>query len=344
MTTDQQCSDIAEGSDGSLWFACNEGMLRHAGGRWTRMQSGRKQPAVRLQRRRRWVATAACGSAPTSRAFFSRRPWRSAGSSMHVRDRWLDDIAGLLRPARITAAGYGWAAAAAWTFSTDSAGPTCRATMACCGTRPTRTPFSKISDGSVWIGSPVGVSHILKPEAIDAPKPAAGRHHLGDARCGMRWPMAERARRRQSGAAYRALFAAGRFVRRYARVTATGCRDSDWIETPRTSSTSPACRRTTTGWRSRPSTTITARCRLPARSNFSIPPPWWRAWWAILADAGAVLLLVIGSAGAGIRADCCATTAGWRRWWPGARPSSPRKSTRWNRLVPSSITRPRTTA
>ncbi|GAA0261092.1 ligand-binding sensor domain-containing diguanylate cyclase [Rhodanobacter caeni] len=166
QTTDRQCSDIAEGDDGTLWFACNDGVLRHAEGQWTRMQTGGKAPVSGFSA----VAVDADGGL-----------WLGANepgvwyASLHgaqlqlapVVDAWLDNtLAYFVRRDR---RGWIWVGGGGgvdifdgrrWTHLSRDDGLLWDETN--------QNAFFEDTDGSVWIGSPIGVSHILHPQEMVA--------------------------------------------------------------------------------------------------------------------------------------------------------------------------------
>jgi diguanylate cyclase (GGDEF)-like protein len=169
QTTDRQCSDIAEGSDGALWFACNEGVLRHVDGQWSRMQTRGKAPVSGFSA----VAVDADGGL-----------WLGANepgvwyASVHggqldlapVVDAWLDNT--LAYFVRRDHRGWIWVGGGGgvdifdgrrWTHLSHDDGLLWDETD--------QNAFFEDTDGSVWIGSPIGVSHILRPQDMVARDP-----------------------------------------------------------------------------------------------------------------------------------------------------------------------------
>jgi diguanylate cyclase (GGDEF)-like protein len=169
QATGRQCSDIAEGDDGTLWFACNDGVLRHAEGQWSRMQTGGKAPVSGFSA----VAVDADGGL-----------WLGANepgvwyASVHgeqlelapVVDAWLDNT--LAYFIRRDHRGWIWVGGGGgvdifdgrrWTHLSRDDGLLWDETD--------QNAFFEDTDGSVWIGSPVGVSHILHPQDMVARDP-----------------------------------------------------------------------------------------------------------------------------------------------------------------------------
>lgn len=166
QTTDRQCSDITEDDDGTLWFACNDGLLRHAEGQWSRMQTSGKAPVSGFST----VAVDADGGL-----------WLGANepgvwyASVHggqldvapVVDSWLDNT--LAYFIRRDHRGWIWVGGGGgvdifdgrrWTHLSRDDGLLWDETD--------QNAFLEDTDGSVWIGSPVGVSHILQPQDMVA--------------------------------------------------------------------------------------------------------------------------------------------------------------------------------
>ncbi len=163
------CSDLAEDGAGRLWLACSSGLFRYAAGRWSRVHvlpqespGGFESVAVTPDGRL-WLSSLQPGLLvgnasdadsvnlvsvadpllADSRVYFLRtdhrgRLWVGGNSGVDVLDgeRWtrLDMRDGLL-----------------WDETNHGA-------------------FYADKDGSVWIGTPIGLSHLLKPEELLAPR------------------------------------------------------------------------------------------------------------------------------------------------------------------------------
>ncbi|NKJ22386.1 two-component regulator propeller domain-containing protein [Dyella sp. SG609] len=163
------CSDLAEDRAGRLWAACRAGLFRFAGGRWTHVRvapeealGGYENVAVTPDGRL-WLSSlqpgllgGAAGDADSvtltpvddplladSRVYFLRadrrgRLWVGGNNGVDVLNaqRWtrLTSRDGLL-----------------WDETNHGA-------------------FHADEDGSVWVGTPIGLSHLLKPEELLAPR------------------------------------------------------------------------------------------------------------------------------------------------------------------------------
>lgn len=163
------CSDLAEDADGRLWLACSSGLFRHNSGGWAKVSV---QPAEALggyenvavtQDGRLWLSSLQPGlmaghvtdadhvDAPPvadplladTRFYFLRsdrrgRLWAGGGNGVDVFD------------------GRGWSRLSTrdgllWEEANHGA-------------------FYADDDGTVWIGTPVGLTHILKPDQLLAPR------------------------------------------------------------------------------------------------------------------------------------------------------------------------------
>jgi signal transduction histidine kinase/CheY-like chemotaxis protein/streptogramin lyase len=169
LIPNSMCSDLAEDGAGRLWLACSSGLFRYAAGRWNQVHvlpqeipSGFESVAVTADGRL-WLGSLQPGLLvgtvsdadslnltsvtdpllADSRVYFLRtdhrgRLWVGGGSGVDVLDggRWtrLDMHDGLL-----------------WDETDHGA-------------------FYADDDGSVWIGCPVGLSHVLKPDELLAPR------------------------------------------------------------------------------------------------------------------------------------------------------------------------------
>ncbi|WP_158885415.1 ligand-binding sensor domain-containing diguanylate cyclase [Rhodanobacter sp. L36] len=169
QTTDQQCSDIAEGDDGTLWFACNEGVLRYAGEHWTHMETGHVIVASGF-------SAVAVGSdaglwlGANEPGIFRARVHDDELVIAHVADTWLDkSLAYFIRRDHRGLIWIGGGGGVdifdgnAWTHMSRDEGLLWDETD--------QNSFYEDADGSVWIGSAIGVSHVLRPEAMIAPNP-----------------------------------------------------------------------------------------------------------------------------------------------------------------------------
>ena len=284
------CSDLAEDGAGRLWLACSAGLFRYAGGRWSQVRllpeeivSGFESVAVTPDGRL-WLASLQPGLLvgevsdadsvslvsvadpllADSRVYFLRtdqrgRLWVGGNSGVDVLDGkyWtrLDTRDGLL-----------------WDETNHGA-------------------FYADADGSVWIGSPIGLSHLLKPEQLLAARQIHPR--LVSAQYGMH---------ELSGQGQKVAFGAGdALVLHFAvlgnssgspvrfRYRLSGI-DGDWVEAStrelRYASLPPG------SYRFELQTLDENQRRLsaPISLTFTLSPPWWQSG---LAYAAAVLLALI---------------------------------------------------
>jgi len=159
-----QCSDIAESAPGKLWFACNAGLLRFADGRWTLLAaSGDTAPGGYIA-----VAASADGTLwlGANEPGLFRGEVRGDSVRLHrVTDRWLDNT--LAYFVRLDSRGWLWVGGSAgvdvfdgrrWVHVSQDAGLLWDETD--------QNAFFEDVDGSVWVGSAIGVSHIRDPQAL----------------------------------------------------------------------------------------------------------------------------------------------------------------------------------
>lgn len=285
------CSDLAEDGNGRLWLACSAGLFRYDAGRWSKVAvlpqespSGYESVQVTSDGRL-WLSSLQPGLLvgnasdadsvdltavadpliADSRVYFLRtdhrgRLWAGGNSGVDVLDgkHWtrLDMRDGLL-----------------WDETNHGA-------------------FYADEDGSVWIGSPIGLSHLLKPEELLAPRQIHPR--LVSAQYGTQ-PLQSQGQQVDFGAgnALTLHFAvlgnsSGSPVRFRYRLSNI---DSDWVESSarelRYASLPPG------SYRFDLQTVDENQRRLSAPINlsFTVSPPWWRS---SLAYVCAVLLALGG--------------------------------------------------
>lgn len=280
------CSDIAEDADGRLWVACSSGLYRHNAGGWARIHvhpeesSGGYENVAVTPDGRLWLSSLQPGLlvahttdaeqitvAPVddplladTRFYFLRvdrrgRLWAGGGNGVDVADggHWtrLSMRDGLL-----------------WDETNHGA-------------------FFADDDGTVWIGAPVGVTHVLDPERLLAPR----RIHplLLAARYGERDVEAAATLSFRNATALGLRFgvsgnSAGHPVRFRYRLPGV---DGDWVETAqrevRYASLPPGHYRFELQ-----AVDVNRRSQSePVTLEFTVSPPWWRTPWAY---AGAVVL------------------------------------------------------
>ena len=287
------CSDLAEDSAGRLWLACSSGLFRYAAGRWSQVrvlpqeipggfESVQVTPDGRL-----WLSAlqpgllvGKVGDADSvnltsvadplladSRVYFLRidhrgRLWVGSNSGVDVLngDSWtrLDMRDGLL-----------------WDETDHGA-------------------FYADDDGSVWIGTPIGLSHLLKPDALLAPRQIHPR--LVSAQYGTR---------QLDGKGQRVDFeAGGALVLRFAVLgNSSGSPvrfryrlsniDRDWVEAStrelRYAALPPG------SYRFELETIDVNQRRLsaPTSLSFTLSPPWWQSSLAYAAAALLALVVIV---------------------------------------------------
>jgi signal transduction histidine kinase/ligand-binding sensor domain-containing protein len=288
------CSDMAEDPVGRLWLACNSGLYRRNVGGWQRVRvqpddalGGYENVAVTPDGRL-WLSSLqpgllsgqasdepALAMAPVAdpllaatRFYFLRadrrgRLWAGGGYGVDVLDsgRWtrLSSRDGLL-----------------WDESNHGA-------------------FHADADGSVWIGTPVGLTHVLKPDTLLAPRTLLPR--VLAIRYGGQPVHAPAELPHSTGAALTLAFgvagnSAGHPVHFRYRLSPL---DTDWVDTPQREVRYASLphghyrfelqvvdenRRTTSQ---------------PVSLAFSVRPPWWLAPWALVLFAFAALALGAGA-------------------------------------------------
>lgn len=164
QTTENQCSDIAGDSHGTLWFACNTGVLRFANEQWTKMLA----PGINMAS---GFAAIAVGADDTlwlganEPGIFRGKATGNTLNLSRIDDPWLENsLAYFVRRDRrgwIWVGGGGGADVydgTRWTHISKDDGLIWDETD--------QNAFFEDDDGSVWIGTAVGVSHILHPEAM----------------------------------------------------------------------------------------------------------------------------------------------------------------------------------
>jgi diguanylate cyclase (GGDEF)-like protein len=169
QSTDNQCSDIAEDGHGALWFACNAGVLRYADDRWTLMAATEVSMASGF--------AAITIGADNSLWLGANEPGVFRGKVVGdqltiaaVDDSWLQRS--LVYFIRRDRRGWIWVGGGggvdvyngkSWTHLSQDDGLIWDETD--------QNTFFEDGDGSIWIGTPVGISHILKPEAMLSASP-----------------------------------------------------------------------------------------------------------------------------------------------------------------------------
>jgi signal transduction histidine kinase/ligand-binding sensor domain-containing protein len=284
------CSDLAQDADGRLWLACSSGLFRHNSSGWAKVSV---QPAEALggyenvavtQDGRLWLSSLQPGlmvghvtdadhvDAPPvadplltdTRFYFLRadrsgRLWAGGGNGVDVFD------------------GRGWSRLSTrdgllWEEANHGA-------------------FYADDDGTVWIGTPVGLTHILKPNQLLAPRridPLIFSARYGDREFGAQSPTLPF---EKAGALVLRFGVLGNSAGNpvHFRYRLSGV-DKDWVETAQrevryASLPSGSYRfelEAVDVNRRGTSATVTL--------SFGVAPPWWNTPWAYL---GAVLLSLV---------------------------------------------------
>ena len=283
------CSDLAEDAEGRLWLACSSGLFRHNSRGWAKVSV---QPAEALggyenvavtQDGRLWLSSLQPGlmagrvtdadhvDAPAvadplladTRFYFLRsdrrgRLWAGGGNGVDVFD-------GRAWSRLSTRDGLLWEEANHGAFYADD-------------------------DGTVWIGTPVGLTHILKPDQLLAPRgihPLIFSARYGDRQFGAQSPTLPFERAGALVLRFGVLGnSAGNPVHFRYRLSGV---DKDWVETPQRE----------VRYASLPSGSyrfelqaVDVNRRMASATvslSFEVAPPWWNTPWAFI---GAVLLFL----------------------------------------------------
>lgn len=289
QATDKQCSDIAEGDDGSVWFSCHSGVLRYSGGQWTRMQADRTDIAAGFST----IEVDADGSlwlGASQPGVFHATVQSDKLALQQIEDPWLDNT--LAYFVRRDHRGWIWVGGGGgvdvfdgqrWTHLSQADGLLWDET--------TQNGFFEDDDGSVWIGSAIGVSHILQPEAMLADHPS--QVLITSAMHGAT-PVA-------SGDTVRFSDNQAALIVRYAVLGSPSgesprfryrLRGSAWIESDNNVIQLTGLPANHYRLEVQAIDDDHRNFSRPAFFEFHIPPPWWRTWWAgALAGAGLLLLV-----------------------------------------------------
>lgn len=283
------CSDLAEDRAGRLWAACSAGLFRYAAGRWARVKvvpeeslGGYENVAVTPDGRL-WLSSLQPGLLAGS-----------AGDGDSVTMAPVDDpliadsrvyfLRADLR-GRLWVGGNGGVdvlSEARWTRLTTRDGLLWDETN--------HGAFHADADGSVWIGTPIGLSHLLRPEELLAPRELHpwlvsaiyDGHDLADGRPEARFG---------AGRALVLRFAvlgnsSGSPVRFRYRLSGI---DADWVEASSREVRYAALPPGSYRFELQAVDENQRRLSAPIGLAFTLAPPWWRSAPAF---AGAVMLLV----------------------------------------------------
>jgi diguanylate cyclase (GGDEF)-like protein len=289
LSTDKQCSDITEDAQGGLWFACNSGVLRYTNEQWVRMRT----PGVPMASGYSTIASDRDGSlwlGGNEPGVFRARVSGDLLQAVHIGDAWLDNsLAYFIRRDRrglIWIGGGGGVDVydgARWTHIAKDDGLLWDETD--------QNAFFEDADGSVWIGSAIGVSHILKPLAMLAPSARAVM--ITSVRYGTE-PV-------EKGASVHVTDHGAPLTVRYALLGRSSgsaahfryrLRGSDWIET--SAHVLNFTGLSSGDYRFEIQAIDDDRRMLSeiARFDFQIAPPWWLAWWTYPLELLALVIIV----------------------------------------------------
>jgi diguanylate cyclase (GGDEF)-like protein len=290
QSTDNQCSDIAEDSHGTLWFACNAGVLRYADSHWKLMAATQVSMASGFSA----VAVADDGSlwlGANEPGVFRGKVVGDQLSIRAVDDSLLNkSLVYFLRRDR---RGWVWVGGGggvdvyngkSWTHLSSDDGLIWDETD--------QNSFFEDDDGSVWIGTPVGVSHILHPEAMLSGKQQAV----------MITSVMHAAESVREGESVRIDGNGAPLVVRFALLGNTSgdashfryrLQGSDWIETA--SHVINFTGLPAGNYHFEVQAIDDDRRSMSPSSyfDFRIPSPWWFAWWTYPLEALLLLLLLV---------------------------------------------------
>jgi signal transduction histidine kinase/ligand-binding sensor domain-containing protein/CheY-like chemotaxis protein len=286
------CSDLAEDAAGRLWLTCSAGLFRYDGKQWARIHvlpresmGGYENVAITPDGRL-WLSSLQPG------LLVGRI---TGGASVEVRpvdDALLDDTRFYFL--RADRRGRLWAGGGNGVDVLDGGGwKRLSSRDGLLWDETNHGAFYADEDGTVWIGTPVGLSHVLKPDQLLAPRHI--RPLLLSARYGGRELDAQTASLPSETAGALVLrFAvlgnsAGNPVRFRYRLSGV---DPDWVETAarevRYASLPPGSYRFELQAIDENQRSRSESVALP----FVLRPPWWRTPWAYAAAALALLAAV----------------------------------------------------
>lgn len=290
-----EITDVVEGAQSAVWFATEGGLLRWLNGDWSLL------PAAEAQAPGGFAAVAYAGDGWLWLAGASHGLMR-----VHTRGTRFDQARWITDPAVADAAGYftqidahGWL----W-VGTDAGfalfdGKSWRRFGQQDGLIWNDTDENAVladSDGSMWIGTSGGLTHILKPEQLLQSAPLdlrIGRAALGSAlidpgTAALQW---------QHGAALDVHLAEFDFGEPHAQLSVRlrGLSD-DWFQTSNHDLHFPALAPGHYVFEARALDLDHQRSSAVVRLDFQITPPWWQSWWCrllMLATGAALLLLLV---------------------------------------------------
>jgi diguanylate cyclase (GGDEF)-like protein len=282
------CSDIAEDRDGTLWFACNAGLLRYANGHGTVMRTySDVAPGGFIA-----VATDNNGDlwlGANEPGLFRAHVQGDMLDVKRVVDRWLDNtLAYFIRHDR---RGWLWVGGGAgvdvhdgsrWVHVSQDSGLLWDETG--------QNAFFEDHDGSIWIGSAIGASHILHPQAIFRQRTHSmlmtGVFH-GDKQLSNGTSIALDTQRAPLKFRFARMGAAAGSTPRY-RYRLTGT-EAGWVDTTANEVNVAALPSGDYRFEVQAIDDDQRSFSPSATFDFTVLPPWWWRWWTLLG-----LLVVVG--------------------------------------------------
>ncbi|MEP6897653.1 MAG: diguanylate cyclase [Rhodanobacter sp.] len=283
------CSDIAEGSDGTLWFACNAGLLRYTDGKGMLLRTyGATVPGGFIA-----VATDKSGElwlGANEPGLFRARVQGDMLAVTRMTDRWLDNtLAYFVRHDR---RGWLWVGGGAgvdvydgnrWVHLSQDSGLLWDETG--------ENAFFEDGDGSIWIGTAIGASHILHPEAIfrsHVHKVLITGVTLGDRQLPNGATVAMDTQRAPLKFRFARMGLAGGGMPHY-RYRLIGT-EAGWVDTAVNDVNVAALPTGDYRFEIQAIDDDQRTFSPSATFDFTVPPPWWWRWWTLLG-----LLLIVGA-------------------------------------------------
>ncbi|WP_153242472.1 ligand-binding sensor domain-containing diguanylate cyclase [Frateuria defendens] len=285
------CSDMAEDRDGQLWLACNTGLFRRRDGQWRRMREAPRASVGGYEH----VAVRADGGLWLSRMQPGLLRARVEGEEV-VLDAADDPLLAQTRFyfLRYDRAGRLWAGGGSGVDVFDGARwVRLSARDGLVWDETDYNAFLADRDGSLWVGTTNGISHVLDPDRLLAPRALrplllVARYDGSALAGGSRRPTGAGALQLQLGALGNSAGHPLHFRYRLSGI------DADWVQTRlrelRYASLPPGRYRFELEVLDDNRRTLSP----PLAFDFTLTPPWWRTPWAY---AGAGLLLLAALAG-----------------------------------------------
>jgi diguanylate cyclase (GGDEF)-like protein len=288
-----EVADITQGADGAIWLATQGGLMRWSGGRWTALHVDGEQAAAGF------TTVAAAGG-----------DWLWAGAASHgmlhlhvAGDRvdeahWVADLMlarAVMNFTRIDRRGWVWVGTDAGIVVFDGRiWRRFKTTDGLIWNDTTPDGFLADTDGSVWIGTSGGLTHLKSPEALLQSTPidlritrvALGANRLDAQSPPLPWEpnlfLSVHVAELNSGKSTLSIL--------HARLR--GLRD-DWFDTRSHDVHIPALGPGHYTFEAFAVDTDHRQVSGLTQFSFEILPPWWRAFWFQLAAAIACVLLIL---------------------------------------------------